>query len=190
MKLVDKVVTTKVKEKDIAEFIPLIMEEFEGFTKEDVIKHFISAEFNRFIDYYERAGNLNVEEEKGGKKNEGRQRGSRQSDENKTRFFVNIGKRDGLNPGGLLRVVCDSTGLNSQQIGRIDILASFSFFDADNEHVDSIIKKVNGVDYEGHKIKVEVTESKVSHGKKRHDRNMNKRKDKRHNKSKGKKFRA
>lgn len=167
LKLIDKVITTKVKEKDIAEFIPLIMEEFSGFTKEDVIKHFVSAEFNRFIEYYERAGDLNVEEEKGGKRKEGRERdrgrGGR-NDENKTRFFVNLGKRDGLNPGGLLRVVCDSTGLKSDNIGRIDIMASFSFFEADNELVDNILQNVNGSNYEGHKVSVEVTRSKKPGG--------------------------
>ncbi len=57
-------------------------------------------------------------------------------------------------------------------------MASFSFFDADNEHREKIIKRVNGAEYEGNRIKIEVTESKQSNGNKRHDRNMTKRKDK------------
>lgn len=163
MKLVDKVITTPVKEDDIAEFLPVVMEEFEGFTKEEIIKKFVSAEFNRFIEYYERAGDLNAKEgnrrDRGDRGDRGDRRGGR-SDENKTRFFVNLGKRDGLNPGGLLRVVCDSTGLRSNSIGRIDIMASFSFFEADNENVDRILSKVNGSEYEGHRVSIEVTKSK------------------------------
>jgi ATP-dependent RNA helicase DeaD len=77
---------------------------------------------------------------------------------------VNLGQRDGLNPGGLLRVVCDAAGLNSSKVGRIDILASFSFFEADNELADKIIKEVNGVEYEGHKVSVEVTKKKAGGG--------------------------
>ncbi len=172
MKLVDKVITTEVKEDDIAEFMPIVMTEFEEFSKEEVIKKFVSAEFNRFIEYYERAGDLNAKagdrDDRGGRERGrrdrdrgGRDRGrGRRDDENKTRFFVNLGKRDGLNPGGLLRVVCDSTNLRSDKIGRIDILDSFSFFDADKDLADKIIKEVNGADYEGHRVKVEVTKKK------------------------------
>lgn len=160
MKLVDKVITTPVKEDDIAEFLPVVMDEFEGLSKEEIIKKFVSAEFNRFIEYYERAGDLNRKEGRRDRDSEkGNRRGNR-NDENKTRFFVNLGKRDGLNPGGLLRVVCDSTGLRSNAIGRIDIMASFSFFEADNENVDRILSQVNGTEYEGHSVSIEVTKSK------------------------------
>jgi ATP-dependent RNA helicase DeaD len=171
MKLVDKVITTPVKEEDMAQFLPLVMKEFDGFSKEEVIKKFVSAEFNRFIDYYERASDLNVKEGKGrdrdrkrGDRENRRDRGGRKDDANKTRFFVNLGNRDGLNPGGLLRVVCDSTGLKSDKVGRIDILTSFSFFEADNEFADKIIKEVNGTDYEGHSVSVEVTKNNKGGG--------------------------
>jgi len=163
MKLVDNVITTPVKEDDIAEFLPIAMVEFEDFTKEEIIKKFVSAEFNRFIEYYERAGDLNAKEgksrDRGDRGDRNERRGGR-NDENKTRFFVNLGKRDGLNPGGLLRVVCDSTGLRSNSIGRIDIMASFSFFEADNENVERILSKVNGSEYEGNRVSIEVTKSK------------------------------
>jgi len=171
MKLVDKVITTKVKEEDMAQFLPLVMKEFDGFSKEEVIKKFVSAEFNRFIDYYERASDLNAKEGKGrdrdrkrGDSENRRDRGGRKDDANKTRFFVNLGNRDGLNPGGLLRVICDSTGLASDKVGRIDILSSFSFFEADNEFADKIIKEVNGTEYEGHSVSVEVTKDKKGAG--------------------------
>lgn len=171
MKLVDKVITTPVKEEDMAEFLPAVMQEFDSFSKEEVIKKFVSAEFNRFIEYYNRAGDINAKEGRGrdrdrdrGERGDRRERGGRRNDENKTRFFVNLGKRDGLNPGGLLRVVCDSTGLKSDKVGRIDILASFSFFEADNNLADDIIQKVNGADYEGNTVSVEVTKKKSDVG--------------------------
>jgi len=185
LKLVGKVIATEVKEDDIAEFLPPVMAEFENLTKEEVVKRFISAEFNRFLDYYERAGDLNAKAgrdrdsgrdgDRGNRRDRGdrndrgdrgdrRERAPRKEDANKTRFFVNLGQRDGLNPGGLLRVVCDSTGLQSSNVGKIDILASYSFFEADNDLADKIIKEVNGTEYEGHKVNVEVTTKKPSGG--------------------------
>jgi ATP-dependent RNA helicase DeaD len=169
MNLTDKVISTEVREEDIEDFLPIIMREFDGLSKEEVVKKFISAEFNRFIDYYERSGDLNANtkdrEERGGDREGGsRSRNRDRGDSGKTRFFVNLGKRDGLNPGGLLRVICDSTGLRSDNIGRIDILASFSFFEADNELASQIVDKVNGTEYEGHKVSVEVTKNKGGDG--------------------------
>lgn len=192
MNLIDKVISTKVKEKDINKFMPIILEEFDGFTKEEVVKMFVSAEFNRFISYYERAGDLNAKSEKGKDRDRDRgERGSksgrrRETDANKTRFFVSLGRKDGLNAGGLLRVVCDETGLKSDAVGRIDILDAFSFFEADNSHADNILAKVNGAQYEGNTVRIEVTKDKG--GKKRsgggnRDRNRSGNRDR--NKSRG-----
>ena len=170
MKLINKVIATDVREKDIEKFMPTIMAEFESMSKEEAIKHFVSAEFNRFIEYYERAGDLNATAGKGDDR-DGSDRGKRRerrdddgAESGKTRFFVSLGRRDGLNPGGLLRLVCDATGLKSNSVGRIDIMTSFSFFEADNEYADNIIKNVQGAQYEGHEVSIEVTKKKPSGG--------------------------
>lgn len=189
-KLIQKVKETEVKEKDIEPFLEGMMADFSELSKEEVIKKFVSAEFNRFIEYYDRAGDLNVSAGKGdraerGDRKEGRERGDRfdrkdrfESREggrergerseraprdmgNRTRFFVSLGKRDGLNPGGLLRVLCDATGMNSASIGRIDVMPNFSFFEADKTDEAAILSKANGADYEGHRVMIEITQKKA-----------------------------
>jgi len=170
--MIDKVKETKVNEQEIEKFIPSILEDFAELSKEEVIKKFVSAEFNRFLDYYNKAGDLNAKpsdrEESTGRGNERKSRGRREgTDPDKTRFFVSLGEKDGLNPGGLLRVICDATGLKSNSIGRIDIMPAFSFFDADKSDVDSILKKVSGAEFEGKRMNVEVTEAKKPSGNRR-----------------------
>jgi ATP-dependent RNA helicase DeaD len=173
--LIHKVKETEVKEKDIEEFLPTIMSDFEHLSKEEVIKKFISVEFNRFVEYYSKAQDLNVSESKDRRDRGDRpERGDRdrerggdrrerfdREDKNRTRFFVSLGKRDGLNPGGLLRLICDEAGLNSSSVGKIDVMPSFSFFEADNDHTDTILKAVNGANYEGNKVSVEITKKKA-----------------------------
>jgi len=172
-KLMDKILKTEVNEKEIESFLPQIYASFEDMSKEDILKKFVSTEFNRFFDYYNKAGDLNASgrggrddegfsdrRERGERGERGERRGGRDRDkqeEGKTRFFVNLGRRDGLNPGGLLRVICDSTRLDSSSIGRIDITPSFSFFEADDEHVDAILNKANGSEFEGQQVNIEVT---------------------------------
>ena len=170
-KLIAKVKETEVREKDIAPFMEQVMADFADFSKEDIIKKFVSAEFNRFIEYYDRAGDLNVMsgKDRGDRQDRG-DRGDRfdrkerapRDNGNRTRFFVSLGKRDGLNPGGLLRVICDSTGLKSANIGRIDVMPNFSFFEADKENEGLILSQVNAAEYEGHQVKVEITQKKDS----------------------------
>lgn len=192
-KLISKVKEIEVKENDIAPFLPAIMADFEELSKEEVIKKFISAEFNRFIEYYDRAGDLNVAGGREDRGDRGRdkndrfdrkdrfersdrgERGDRgdRSDRaprdmgNRTRFFVSLGKRDGLNPGGLLRVICDATGIKSASVGRIDVMPNFSFFEADKGDEGAILSQVNGADYEGHKVMVEITQKKAEGGERR-----------------------
>jgi ATP-dependent RNA helicase DeaD len=192
-KLISKVKEIEVKENDIAPFLPAIMADFEELSKEEVIKKFISAEFNRFIEYYDRAGDLNVSGGREDRGDRGRdkndrfdrkdrfersdrgERGDRgdRSDRaprdmgNRTRFFVSLGKRDGLNPGGLLRVICDATGIKSASVGRIDVMPNFSFFEADKGDEGAILSQVNGADYEGHKVMVEITQKKAEGGERR-----------------------
>jgi len=168
--MINKVKATKVNEEEIAPFIPHILSDLEDLSKEEVIKKFVSAEFNRFLDYYKKAGDLNAAaSDRGGddrRSDRGRDRGRgrRETDDNKQRFFVSLGDKDGLNPGGLLRVICDATGLKSDTIGRIDIMPAFSFFDADKSDADKILAQVQGADFEGKSMNIEKTQEKSSGG--------------------------
>ena len=155
--------------------MPQIMAEFGELSKEEIVKKFVSAEFNRFIDYYSNAGDLNSSgkdsrddrrdrERSDDDRPRRRDRGESGAESGKQRFFVSVGQRDGLNPGGLLRLICDNTGLKSDSIGRIDIMPAFSFFEADQGETDNILRKVNGSEYEGITVNIEITKDKSGGG--------------------------
>ena len=69
---------------------------FEGLEREEIIKRFASIEFNRFLDYYRDAPDLNISEKSGPRDGERYATGDR--------FFINIGKMDGVEKGGLLNI--------------------------------------------------------------------------------------
>ncbi len=50
----------QVNEQQIEQYIPRIMDEFKDMSKEEIIKRFASLEFNRFLDYYKNAPDLNA----------------------------------------------------------------------------------------------------------------------------------
>jgi len=163
MHLVDKMSDVEVNKEGIAKYMPAVMEKFEDISKEDLIERFVSAEFNKFLSYYSKSKNIDAEASSGRDGRDGRRRRDR-DDDNKNRFFVNLGDKDGLNQGALLRMICDNTNLDKSSIGKIDILKNFSFFDADKDSTDAILGKLQNVDYEGKKMNVEQTKKGNSGG--------------------------
>ncbi|PID93536.1 MAG: DEAD/DEAH box helicase, partial [Bacteroidetes bacterium] len=83
--LIDRVKEAEVNESEIKEFLPKIYEKLADFDREELIKRFVSLEFNIFLSYYENTADLNVEH-------------ASNDSENMTRYFINIGKKDHLSP--------------------------------------------------------------------------------------------
>ncbi len=53
-----------VIDEEIESFLPVIYRKLDWMSKEEIIRRFVSLEFNRFLEYYRDARDLNVEEEK------------------------------------------------------------------------------------------------------------------------------
>ena len=60
-----------------------------------------------------------------------------------------------LSPAALIAKANVYAGSNG--IGRIDVMPNFSFFEADKADEQAILNKVNGSEYEGHRMMVEIT---------------------------------
>ena len=160
--LVDKIINVEVKEDEIEDYLPPILDQFKDFSREDIIKRFVSAEFNKFLDYYERAGNLNAKGDSRDR-DRGRDRDSRNSSNaDMQRFYIDKGFKTGLNKGALLRIICSYGQVTSKSVGRLDLFNDFSFFEVDSKQTKQVIDGMNNQDFEGNKIKVETASKKSS----------------------------
>ena len=75
LQLVDKVVAVEVKEDQINQYLPSIEEKLAELSKEEIIKKFVSAEFNRFLSYYENTRDINdTSSSRGGDRGRGNER--------------------------------------------------------------------------------------------------------------------
>jgi ATP-dependent RNA helicase DeaD len=155
---IQKIVETPVNEKELEKYMSDSVGILEAYDKDMIIKMFLSAELNRFMDYYRGSSNLNetASNDGGSEGRSPRRRGD--FDENTQRYFVSLGRTDGLNPGGLLRVICDETGLTSSDIGRIDIKDKFAFFETKPELSQAILQNQSNMEYEGKKMTIELTD--------------------------------
>ncbi|PCH51868.1 MAG: DEAD/DEAH box helicase [Flavobacteriaceae bacterium] len=164
LKLIDKVHDIKVNDKEINEFLPSIYEKLEGLDREELIKRFVSLEFNTFLTYYQNAPDLNDSDQMRGSDRSSDTRGRRRDDENMSRFFINIGRKDNLNPARLIGLINDQRIAKNIEIGQIEILDTFSFFELDKNYTDETIAsfKENSANFEGRNVNVEITEKKRS----------------------------
>ncbi|MBR7034685.1 MAG: DEAD/DEAH box helicase [Bacteroidales bacterium] len=62
--LIQKVLSTEVNEEKLNTLLTPIIHQFEGMSSEDILKHFVSFEVNRILEYYENAPDINLDVEK------------------------------------------------------------------------------------------------------------------------------
>jgi ATP-dependent RNA helicase DeaD len=182
--LVDKMEKVEVDNEKIDAFLPVIMHKLEWLDREELIKKFVSVEFNRFLDYYKNTPDLNVPESMGKGNKQKRANGKRDAG-GFTRFFINLGKTDDLKPVNVIGMINDYTNIRKIEIGEIEILKNFSFFEADCSFTEKILKGFKGKEFKKRKINVEVSEGKKRVAKS--DSGRNKKRDSYKRKSVGRK---
>jgi ATP-dependent RNA helicase DeaD len=152
--LVHKVHNVEVNEAQIEQYIPRIMDEFAELSKEEVIKRFASLEFNRFLEYYKNAPDLNSAAlDERGERGERGARGARNSDF--TRLFINLGSVDEFTRGDLLSFVCNNGKISGKNIGKIDLKGVYSFFEVENEIVDTLFNNFKEVQFNNRGVRIE-----------------------------------
>lgn len=166
--LVDQIEKVKVNEEEIAGLMPSIFRKLEWLDKEDIIKRVVSLEFNRMIDYYKDAEEIEVVDEKPARKERGSRR-SHEAEEGYTRFFLNFGKVDGLFAAQLIELV-NRCVPGKVHIGRIDLRDNFSFFEVEEKEAKRVMNSMNGYEVDGRRISVEPAQGKKEEGGKRNNR--------------------
>lgn len=172
-KVIDKMEQVEVNEEQIAPFMSVIYKKLSWLEREDLIKRFVSVEFNRFLQYYENAEDINVDEafenesRRGNKKKRGREdriRGDRGRGRSGSyqfsRFFFSQGKKSGINKRKIIDLINQQMPGKSVEIGTIEVLKGFSFFEVDQRYEKDIIKAFKNVRYKGQRIGVELANKK------------------------------
>lgn len=165
IKVIDDIEKVKVNEEEIETFLPSIYRKFEWLSKEDLIKRVVSMEFNRFLEYYKNAPEIEQPKnsDKKGEPKERKERGtdkeksSRKAEKGYTRLFLNLGKTDGFYANQIIELINRNLKKERIQVGRIDLMQNFSFFEIIEAQAPMVIKALNKVVLNGgRKVIVEV----------------------------------
>jgi len=165
--LMDRVVSTPVDEEAIDLYWPVFYKKLKDLPAEEIVLKFISMELNAFLNYYKDSGDLNASFEKGGTPRGRERAGGRESGIHnrnlsgaKKRFFINLGEKQNMNKGALLRLVCSETGIDSFHMGRIDIHSRHAFFEVDDKVSGKVLSGIKTGTYEGKEFEISSSQDK------------------------------
>jgi ATP-dependent RNA helicase DeaD len=149
---------------DYETYLPLIMEKFANISKEEILQRVVAKEFNRFLEYYENASDLNTQA-----KREDRKRVPRSSagDDRREpqgrdfrspsgyqRLFVNLGTKDGFYKASFLQFILDMSDLRKDVLGKIDMRELNSWVEVEKDAANQMIKAVDGKNFKGRRIRM------------------------------------
>ncbi|MCH2020883.1 MAG: DEAD/DEAH box helicase [Saprospiraceae bacterium] len=169
--LINKIATYNV-DNSIDKYMQTVYEQLSGFSKEEILQKFVSLEFDRVLSYYKNASDLNVtnkrDERKRREKDSQRDNNVRRKDRRNentnvhfTRFYINLGSKHKLTAPRMIGLINDSLNFRGIEIGKIEILKGFSFFEIDSSYESKLLDGFQkGVQVAGVNLVVEKTQSK------------------------------
>ena len=164
IKVIDELEKVKVNEEEITDFMPEIYRKLEWLSKEDLIKRMVSHEFNRFLDYYRDREEIETPTDSRERNTrDSRERGSRKAAPGFTRLFINLGKMDSFFPSELISLLNSNTR-GRIELGRIDLMKNFSFFEVEEKEAQNVVKALNRANWNGRKVSVEVAGEEAGEG--------------------------
>ncbi|MCF8360851.1 MAG: DEAD/DEAH box helicase [Prolixibacteraceae bacterium] len=166
--MVTKMKNSEVNHEQINPFMDQVYSMLNDLSKEEVIKRFVSLEFNRFLNYYKDATdlNLNVKSDK-----QGQREPSKRSRKGKSmsRVIFNLGKGKGLSKRDVIDLMVSASGNNGIEIGPIEIYKRASSVEVDSKFVKKLVAELNRRVYKG--IEIEAEENYEFTGNDYRDRN-------------------
>ena len=154
-KVMDQIVKVDVNDEEIAPFMQDINRYFEYVEKEDLIKKIVSLEFGKFLAYYADAPEISTpvssKKEQRGKEKPARKEPSK-TESGFRRLFINLGKTDGFYPGELMQFL-NKHVQGHVDVGHIDLLQKYAYFDVPEEDAKRVMKALNGQRYKRREVR-------------------------------------
>ena len=157
-------------------YLPGVMKKLGWLSAEDLVKRVLSLEFNRLLEYYKDAPKIDFidekpkkekkeRKEKRGKDGAGDDKDRRTASKGMERIYINVGKRDGFYAGNLIEMLNSLVGGKRVDVGRIDLMPSYSLFDVKKSDARRVVASLKGSDFMGKRVYSEVAEQDKDYAK-------------------------
>ena len=168
--LADRLERVEVNEEEINRYLPGVIKKLSWLTTEDLLKRVLSLEFNRLLTYYQDAPKIDFIDEKPerdkkgkGKEKSGEPRSDREKDRRTAergmaRIYVNLGKADGFYAGNVIDMLNKNVEGRRVDVGRIDLLPSYSLFDVKKADAKRVVAALKGLEFFGKRVFSEIAD--------------------------------
>jgi ATP-dependent RNA helicase DeaD len=166
---IDKLLAADISHGDYETYLPMLREKFAHVEKEEILQRVAALEFDRFLQYYENAADLNVREDRRAEKPASRAEKPSYTDTRGRSFdkpsgkmrklFVNLGTKDGFYKASFLQFILDMSDLSKDVLGRIDMKEMNSWVEIDGSSADRMIKSIDGKKFKGRFIRMNDADS-------------------------------
>ncbi len=173
---IDKMLNADISHGEYETYIPLLREKFVDMEKEEILTRVAALEFDRFLQYYENAADLNVRDdrraertsdrynERSTARRDGGERGSFRSSSDRggagyKKLFINLGTKDGFYKASFLQFILDLSDLKKEVLGKIDMKEMNSWVEIESGAANQMIKMIDGKKFKGRQIRMNDADS-------------------------------
>lgn len=175
---IDNLENVDIMRDDIDDYLPIVFRKLNWLSREELITRIVALNFNRFLDYYKDAKDLNVDDTRESKSSGSKEK-KQHDDSNMVRLFFGLGKRDHIKPNSLIGKINDVTRTKDINIGHIDLMENYSFVAVDGDHAQFVVDCFADPMKNKDGIRVEITtgEPKEKSGRSKERKSRSKRED-------------
>lgn len=175
---IDNLENVDIMRDDIDDYLPIVFRKLNWLSREELITRIVALNFNRFLDYYKDAKDLNVDDTREGKSSGSKEK-KQHDDSNMVRLFFGLGKRDHIKPNSLIGKINNVTRTKDINIGHIDLMENYSFVAVDGDHAQFVVDCFADPMKNKDGIRVEITtgEPKEKSGRSKERKSRSKRED-------------
>jgi len=161
MHQMDRVKGVQVDPERMARYLPIIEQKLEGLGRADLLAHFVSLEFNTFLDYYKSAAELtpvgDFHSPERGHAGAGARGGYRRDnrDGDFVNLVLNVGRKARVQAADVIGIVNRATPGDKVDIGRIDIGDFNTRVQIEPRAAEAVLSSVRGQTFRGRKIRAE-----------------------------------
>lgn len=171
--LADRLERVEVNDEEIARFLPGVIKKLGWLSNEDLVKRVLSLEFNRLLEYYKDAPQIDFIDEKPRKEKKHRddepatkeEKDRRTASKGMERIYISVGKRDGFYAGNLIEMLNRLVPGKRVDVGRIDLMPGYSLFDVKKSDAKRVVANLKGADFMGKRIQSEVASADKDYAK-------------------------
>lgn len=171
--LADRLERVEVNDEEIARFLPGVIKKLGWLSNEDLVKRVLSLEFNRLLEYYKDAPQIDFIDEKPRKEKKRRddepaskeEKDRRTASKGMERIYISVGKRDGFYAGNLIEMLNRLVPGKRVDVGRIDLMPGYSLFDVKKSDAKRVVANLKGADFMGKRIQSEVASADKDYAK-------------------------